>query len=124
MLTASSQGELEHRRVKRFYQRVHKGKFTRGIAKQQQRERVIAKMKELAPQASRKGTQKRRDDAQGWGDSISSPDDETLRDIRPQQHHHISADVRYKVQLSTWLDDKQDDPALKVRLGYRLDEVT
>jgi hypothetical protein len=77
MLTASSQGELEHRRVKRFYQRVHKGKFTRGIAKQQQRERVIAKMKELAPQASRKGTQKRRDDAQGWGDSISSPDDET-----------------------------------------------
>jgi len=82
------------------------------------------KMKELAPQASRKGTQKRRDDAQGWGDSISSPDNKTLQDICPQQHHHISADVQYKVQLSTWLDNKQDDPALKVRLSYRLDEVT
>ena len=83
-------------------------------------------MKELAPQASRKGTQKRRDDAQGLDnhDSISSLDDETLQDIRPQQHHHISADVRYKVQLSTWLDDGQDDPALKVRLGYRLNEAT
>jgi len=82
------------------------------------------KMKELAPQASRKGTQKCRDNAQGWGNSISSLDDETLWDICPQQHHHISVDVQYKVQLSTWLNNKQDDPVLKVRLGYRLDEVT
>ena len=82
------------------------------------------RMKELAPQASRKGTQKCRDNAQGWGDSISSLDDETSRDICPQQHHHISADIQYKVQLSTWLNDKQDDPVLKMRLGYRLDEVT
>jgi hypothetical protein len=84
-------------------------------------------MKELAPQASRKHPQKRSDGVQGWGNSTSSPDDdndETLREVRPQQHHHISADVRYKIHLSTWLDDAQDDPVLEVRLGYRLDEAT
>ena len=82
-------------------------------------------MKELAPQASRKHPQKHSNGVQGWGDSTSSPDDnKTLQDVRPQQHHHISMNVRYKIHLSAWLDDAQDDPALKVRFGYRLDEVT
>jgi len=78
-------------------------------------------MKELAPQASRKHPQKCSDGVLGWGNSTSSPDNnnnETLWDVCPQQNHHISTDVWYKIHLSTWLDDAQDDPALKVRLGY------
>jgi hypothetical protein len=88
---------------------------------------MISKINKLAPQASRKQPQKRSDGVQGWGNSTSSPDDdndETLWDVRPQEHHHISANIRHKVNLSTWLDDKQDDPALKVRLDYRLNEMT
>ena len=43
------QGESEHRRVKRQYRRVHKGRFVRGIATQQHRERQLAQMGEVAP---------------------------------------------------------------------------
>jgi hypothetical protein len=83
-------------------------------------------MKELAPQASRKHPQKHSDGVQGWGNSTSSPNDDnnkTLWEVRPQQHHHISIDVQYKIHLSTWLNDAQDDPTLEVRLGYQLDEA-
>jgi len=48
-----------------------------------------------------------------------SEDDEALPHVQPQEHHHISPSVRHKIQLSTWLGENKDDPALKVRLYYR-----
>ncbi|KAF8546009.1 hypothetical protein OG21DRAFT_1587857, partial [Imleria badia] len=39
-------GELEHRRVKRFYSRTNKNAFTHAIAKHQQRERLLHRMHE------------------------------------------------------------------------------
>ncbi len=81
----------------------------------------MSKIKELAPQASRKHPQKCSDGVLGWGNSTSSPDDdnnETLQDVHPQEHHHISTNVQHKVNLSTWLNNEQDDPMLKVRLDY------
>jgi len=56
----------------------------------------MSKIKELAPQASRKHPQKCSDGVLGWGNSTSSPDDdnnETLQDVHPQEHHHISTNV-------------------------------
>lgn len=41
-------GELEHRRVKQFYSRTNKIAFAHGIAKHQQRERLLHKMHEPA----------------------------------------------------------------------------
>jgi len=46
--------------------------------------------------------------------STPSEDNEALPHVRPQEHHYISSSIRHKIQLSTWLNEHQDDPALKV----------
>jgi hypothetical protein len=118
----SSQGELEHRRLKRFYPRVNKGKFTLGITKQQRRERLISQMHELAPQPGSSIGQKRKRnksfarDLEDAGPSISFEDAEALMPTPPSSHHHISRDVRYKINLLAWLGSNHGDPALKVSL--------
>lgn len=111
---------MEHRRLKRFYPRVHKGQFTRGITKQQQRERLLSRMREVAPQPSSSTEKKHKynemqagilEDA---GPSIPFEDTESLTPTPPGSHHHISRDVRHKVNLLAWLSDNRHDPALKV----------
>jgi hypothetical protein len=113
------QGESEHRRVKRQYRRVHKGRFTRGIANQQHRERQLIQMGEAAPKNTSMSGQIRNDNRldnlrQDQDKSTPSEDDEALPHVQPQDHHYISSSVRHKIRLSTWLDENQDDPALKV----------
>jgi hypothetical protein len=44
--------------------------------------------------------------------AISSPD--RLSPTSPTTHYHVSLDSRHKVHLPTWLDQNEDDPALKV----------
>jgi hypothetical protein len=39
---------------------------------------------------------------------------EVLGPTPPEQHHHISKDVRHKVDVLRWLADNRTDPALKV----------
>jgi len=52
-------------------------------------------------------------------DNYPSKDDEPPLPIQLQKHHYISPGVLYKIQLSTWLSENQDDPTLKVRLYYQ-----
>jgi hypothetical protein len=120
MLTSINQGELEHRRLKRFYPRVHKGQFTRGITKQQHRERILSRLRELAPQPS-SSTEKKRiyDDmhagnSEEGGPSVSFEDAESLTPTSPSSHHQISREVRHKINLPAWLGNNEDDPALEV----------
>ena len=42
-------------------------------------------------------------------------DEEVLGPTPPEHHHHISQDVRHKVDVLNWLANNRDDPALKVR---------
>ena len=115
------QGESEHRRVKRQYRRVHKGRVSHGIASQQYRERELVRMGEAAPKNTRTPLQSQKHkynrhpllQDQSPGDPQER--DESLTPMRPEQHHYISAEVRHKVPLSMWLGDGQDDPALEVR---------
>lgn len=106
---------MEHRRVKKFYIRVHKATFTRGIAKQQRRERILHKIKEHAP----KNTFARKRKYGGEEHTASKPyvafkDDETLPPSSPHEHHHISTDTRHKLDLLCWLGEHKDDPAVEV----------
>ena len=94
------QGESEHRRVKRQYRRVHKGRFVRGIATQQHQERQLAQMGEAAPKNSITSSQTRKDNhlnnlGQDQDKSDPSEDDELreLPPIQPQEHHFISPSV-------------------------------
>ena len=112
LLTALCQGELEHRRLKRFYKRVHKGQHVSGITKQHLRERRVVKLNETAPKNTKARRQKRR-----YGALVDS-DDETLPPTQPQQHYHMASSVWAKIHLSRWLGENHDDPALKVSTGY------
>ena len=46
--------------------------------------------------------------------STPSEDDEALPHVQPHEHHYISLSIQHKIQLSTWLNEHQADPALKV----------
>jgi hypothetical protein len=116
-LTLSIKGELEHQQVKKFYPRVHKGQYTRGITKQQRHERVLHKTNGQAPPTTSKPNQKRK-----YGDinkavldpRVSFGDSEVLPSSLPHQHYEISTDVRHKIDLAQWLSGHQGDPATKV----------
>ncbi|KAG2112868.1 hypothetical protein DEU56DRAFT_749217, partial [Suillus clintonianus] len=111
-------GELEHRRVKRFYPRVSKSRFTSGIAKQQQRERILFRMAERIPVDK---SRKRKSMALGSrevmkADAANMPslrfeDSEQLPYTDPRAHYHISSGVRHYLRLSQWLGKNESDPA-------------
>jgi hypothetical protein len=46
---------------------------------------------------------------------IPMGEEEVLGPTPPEHHHHISQDVRHKVDVLNWLANNRDDPALKVR---------
>jgi hypothetical protein len=50
-------------------------------------------------------------------DTLNIPlgDEEALGPTLPEHHHHISNDIRHKVDVHKWLADNRKDPALKVR---------
>jgi hypothetical protein len=115
-----AQGELEHRQVKRFYPRVHKGQFAQGITKQQPRGQILYKMQRRAPPFTSKLSQKWKYVHTALGDATTDPrvpfnDPETLPPSSPDKHHEISQDVRHKIDLPRWLGEHQGDLATKVR---------
>jgi hypothetical protein len=46
-------------------------------------------------------------------------DSEVLGPTPPEHHHHISQDVRHKVNVLNWLANNRDDPALKVGISFK-----
>jgi hypothetical protein len=86
-------------------------------------------MRELAPEprspdSDSESTGRRRKydktqatNSQKPGPSVAFEDNESLMPTPPSSHHHISRDVRHKVNLLAWLGDNQFDPALEVSLS-------
>ena len=103
------QGEGEHKRVKQFYPRVRKGDHVRGIARHIYREQTLFQTQ----QASKKLDENRSNDDMNTL-NIPLREEEVLGPTLPEQHHHISKDVRHKVDVLKWLSDNRKDPALKV----------
>ena len=98
---------------------MHKGQYTRGITKQQRRERILYRMNGYAPPSTSKMNSKRK-----YGDlaaenavpdpRVSFQDSEVLPSSSPHQHYEISTDVQHKIDLAKWLTGHQGDPATKV----------
>ncbi|KAF9778070.1 hypothetical protein BJ322DRAFT_1015103, partial [Thelephora terrestris] len=96
------QGELEHRRVKRFYKRTNKVRFERQIAKHERFERHYRKY----ISALRKRTGGRATSRPGLStDAVES--------VLPQQHHSMAKRDRDHVDLYSLSNKHPGDPALK-----------
>jgi len=96
------QGELQHRRLKRRYPRTSKTKATiaASIAKQDALERFCEKVMDArAELASRES-----------GDTLQSHRTRTS----PSDHYHIAQHARVSYDITSWLGDLGDDPAIKV----------
>jgi hypothetical protein len=103
MTQCEHKGELEHRRVKRFYARTNKIKFARGIAKQQRRERLLYKLRQKAQNA--------RDT-----DShliVNFSEQEVLPQCSPESQYQISDSRRLHWDLTAWLHKNREDLAVK-----------
>jgi hypothetical protein len=107
------QGELEHRRGKRFFKSVRKGKHAiLGIGLQVRRQRLMHQLNERQKQQA--GTSDSRIIDANDLPTVPFEEQETLPLTSPTQHHHISIDNRQKIQVSQWLHRNQADPAVKV----------
>ncbi|KAG6827318.1 hypothetical protein H0H92_012339 [Tricholoma furcatifolium] len=106
-------GELAHRRVKRIFPVIQKSRFTLGIAKYEQRQRILQKIHEKSLAFTTH--QKRKRVTRDTGDTpwLQFEDVEDLPEGSPEQHHIISSDVRHGLFLPDWLGANEDDPALK-----------
>ena len=116
------QGEAEHQKVKKYYRRASKHAFTRGIAKQNRRERTLHKMRDL------KKARDIIDSVKGPGatpESASSSKKPSTPKLRfknqeklpyssPEEHYHMSSETKHKLQLATWLPEHKDELAFQV----------
>lgn len=122
MISHLLQGELEHRRGKRFFKSVRKGKHAiLGIGLQVRRQHLIHQLKERQKQSIKQAGTSDSESHISTTDANDLPtvpfeEQENLPPTLPTLHHHISLDNRQKIQVSQWLHRNQADPAVKVRL--------
>ncbi|KAI0363871.1 hypothetical protein BV20DRAFT_957443 [Pilatotrama ljubarskyi] len=116
--TSTQTGELEHRRCKHFYVRTNKNAtFVSQIAKHQRRERFVNDIHQRAPGAKEPGARKhsarRLFTRRTAGPLQLGPDDfEPLGPVSPRDHHRISDDQRHHVDITGFVLENKDDPAV------------
>ncbi|KAF4568042.1 hypothetical protein EYR36_010050 [Pleurotus pulmonarius] len=86
-------GELEHRRVKRYYARTNKNDYTRQIAKLERRQRIL---RALRDRLNTKGRSQ-------------SPDNTE----QTNKHYKISSSKKKRINLDEFLLEYRDDPAVE-----------
>lgn len=106
-LFIETQGELEHRRCKRFYPRVHKGLFALGIAREVRRERILH-FKETNPPHKKQKKNSRK------SISVAFTQSENLPPANPNQRYQMSNETRHPHDISKMLGDFSGDPACNV----------
>lgn len=120
-LYISIQGELEHRRVKRFYVRSNKNKYARQCARHERRERMLSKRKVRNAKGKAKAQEKTASVAAApleASPALAFADSDKLPFTSPKVHHHISESNRFKQDIPTWLNANAGDPALKVFITF------
>jgi hypothetical protein len=104
-------GELEHRRIKRFYARTNKCRAVTQISRLEARKRILErmarKMTDHQMPSAKAGAQKSRM-------TIGFCDTEPLLKTLPEAHHHISHSRDFHLRIAPWLAGSQRDPLTKV----------
>ncbi|KAJ8088849.1 hypothetical protein PM082_014095 [Marasmius tenuissimus] len=90
-------GELEHRRVKRFYARTNKAKFVKQVANHERREQIIRRIEARVV----KGKEPQK-----------PSDSEPPLVTSPNTHHFISADCSNWFNVREWMNKHSGDPAV------------
>ncbi|KAG6836843.1 hypothetical protein C0991_003282, partial [Blastosporella zonata] len=101
---------MAHRRVKQIYPVIQKSSHTIGIARYEQRQRILRQIRIHAPVLPPSGNQKPKKTPKSW---LEFQDEEHLPPGSPNDHHIMSHEVRHALYLPDWLSDNEDDPALK-----------
>lgn len=110
------QGELEHRRVKRYYARTNKNKYTRQVARQERRQRLLRGIKRKMDEADAAApTTTSATNSSNDRPSFTFAQSEPLPPTAPRQHHHISDSRRTGINIPTYLGNHEGDPAIRVR---------
>ncbi|THH05402.1 hypothetical protein EW146_g9914 [Bondarzewia mesenterica] len=109
-------GELEHRRVKRFYGRTNRKGATGQITKLERREEYIKQMQE----------RERKQDSADLTHQPAVPKFvlESLPLTDPEEHYYISKGQKFHFNVAAWLRQAPaDDPAVKDFLGCLKDHL-
>lgn len=101
-----AQGELEHRRVKRFYARTNKVSFVHQIAKQQRRVEILRRIHRQHRLSSQP--------ASPSAATLGFAEEEPLGRSNPNAHYEISQSTRHPIDLTEWLAQHRGDPATYV----------
>ncbi|KAF9544901.1 hypothetical protein CPC08DRAFT_620758, partial [Agrocybe pediades] len=108
-------GELEHRRLKRFYLRTNKNSgFEEQVTRQQRRERMLYNIHRRVEETTMAATDSMSSSLRRrTGSTIPFHDSEPLPYTDPEAHHHIAKGQHYHENIYRWLHENEDDPALK-----------
>ncbi|KAF8125044.1 hypothetical protein K438DRAFT_1649075, partial [Mycena galopus ATCC 62051] len=121
-------GELEHRRVKRFYARTNKNRAVRQMTQLERRESALARIasrahfsaqRRVSPTTATPDPQNHKRKLKTLKKPetfVSFAESESLPYTAPDQHHHISPSKNFNLHLTSWLAQHKDDPATKVSL--------
>lgn len=126
-----SQGELEHRHVKRFYARTNKNQAVRQMTRLERREYVLRRMnarkqrRHASPTPRTHPTPMRNRN----GNRINSAhldfaELEALPYTAPEQHHHISSSRNFPIDIPAFIEGNAEDGAVKVSPSYIFTTVT
>ncbi|KAH9476649.1 hypothetical protein JR316_0010562 [Psilocybe cubensis] len=111
-------GELEHRRVKKFYARTNKGrKFEHQITRHQRRERILRRIANRVKNAASESagslsSQQYQYKRGATTHLVPFEDSESLQPILPELHHYISNGKNSPINIFQWIYDNNDDEAL------------
>ncbi|PPQ73389.1 hypothetical protein CVT24_008509 [Panaeolus cyanescens] len=114
-------GELEHRRCKHFYPRVHKGKkhYVLGVAKQIPRQRRLHNLGKTAGIQMARANKKQKVNSK----RRKALADERLLPSRASEHYQIPEETRNTVPIGRFLSENSSDPALKNFLPRLKDHI-
>ncbi|KAJ7118066.1 hypothetical protein C8R44DRAFT_532146, partial [Mycena epipterygia] len=111
-------GELEHRRVKRFYARTNKNTAVRQMTVLERREqkllRIARKIAQIVPPTAQPAPQKGKRKAKKLKPYVDFVDAESLPYTAPEQHHHISNSRNFHANIPHFLHENEGDPAVQV----------
>ncbi|KAJ7364427.1 hypothetical protein DFH08DRAFT_731010 [Mycena albidolilacea] len=117
-------GELEHRRVKRFYARTNKNNAVRQMTRLERREQALLRLvrrKAAAfiippiasvPESTQPQAKGKKPRQKGLRPALDFAESESLPYTSPELHHHISPSRNHHFHLPSWLADNAGDPAL------------
>ncbi|PIL33276.1 hypothetical protein GSI_04726 [Ganoderma sinense ZZ0214-1] len=125
-------GELEHRHVKRFYTRTNKIHYEMQIARKERKRSLLAAIREADPFQPLSQRKQERNIAKVAAAEVCSREPRAERQETPRapspsppsDHHAISKFAHKTVDLHTWLDDHEDDPAIKDFMPLLFEHLT